>query len=249
MEPRQHSETAELDAAARPGAGDMMRATALVLAGLAGVAVAYLSLLPPPPPPAPPPAVKIEAPPPPPQPAPPPAPAQSVLEPLPEVQLKSVPIHAIPDDGPLPTDRHVSEEVANGPSMLPARTPQKQISGLAKATGPTSLMVGDIRIDLFGIKPPAGGDRCGLAADQDCLSAAERALAQRLRPGAKIYCQVPLPRPGQTHATCLDPDGGDLAGYLIAQGLALADTGQSYDYAGAESIARNARRGLWGFRR
>jgi len=71
-----------------------------------------------------------------------------------------------------------------------------------------------------------------------------------LKPGAQIYCHVPSPKPGIViaFAICLDADGVDLGGWLVSEGLALADTGQSYDYAGAESIARSQKRGLWGFR-
>jgi endonuclease YncB( thermonuclease family) len=202
-----------------------------------------------PPPPPPPPAVVVEVPPPPPpKPAEPPPVTEATLAPLPETQLQRRPVHAIPEDAPGPNDRHVSEEVANGPHELAPRTPQKQISGVARPTGPVSLLVGDVRVQLFGIKAARPTDRCGFAAAADCVGAAERALIMRLPENAKIYCQVPLPKPGAAAAICLDPNGGDLGGYLVAEGLALADTDQSYDYVGAESIARNARRGLWGSR-
>jgi endonuclease YncB( thermonuclease family) len=167
------------------------------------------------------------------------------------VELRSVPVHVIPDEGPQPGDAHVSDEVANGPrelTPLPTRTASKQIAGTAKATGPTTIQVGDVQVRLFGIKPAGPADRCGLAGASDCLAAAQRALTARLPPGARIYCQTPLTHPGQAVAICLDPNGGDLGGYLVSEGLALADTGQSYDYSGAESIARNAKRGLWGGR-
>ena len=49
-------------------------------------------------------------------------------------------------------------------------------------------------------------------------------------------------------AICLDGDGVDLGGFLVAEGLALADPAQSYDYVGAEGIARAQKRGLWLFR-
>ena len=79
-----------------------------------------------------------------------------------------------------------------------------------------------------------------------CIEQAHRALAARLAPNAGVSCRVPAPN--AVGAICLDALGVDLGGLLVAEGLALADPSQSYDYVGAESIARTQHRGLWLFR-
>ena len=70
-----------------------------------------------------------------------------------------------------------------------------------------------------------------------------------LKANAAVSCRVP---PGQRRAVaaalCIDAAGVDLAGFLVAQGFALADPAQSYDYVGAETVARSQKRGLWRYR-
>jgi endonuclease YncB( thermonuclease family) len=176
------------------------------------------------------------------------------LPPLPEVKVAEHPIHAVPEDK-TPEPNHSgqptagqSEEVRLGAHALAPPAPPHQFSGTATATGAVELKVDTTTISLFGIKPPAERDRCADAGG-DCLAVAKRALAARIGNSGKVSCRIPNPHPGTvTYAICLDPTGFDLSGFLIAQGLALADTGQSYDYVGAESIARNLKRGLWKFR-
>ena len=210
-----------------------------------------------PPPPAPPPAAET---PPPAEPAP-PEPDHAELPPLPEVKLTEHSIHPVPSEpGPPPPGAQgfgnasrppmaQSDEVAFGARPLAAKPTPKQFSGTATATGGIELKVDATPVALFGIKPAGSPDRCGANPDTDCGAAARQALADRLTAGTKISCRVPNPKPGPVvYAICLDANGVDLSGFLIAQGLALADTGQSYDYVGAESIARNLKRGLWKFR-
>jgi endonuclease YncB( thermonuclease family) len=174
------------------------------------------------------------------------------LPPLQEVKISEHPIHAVPEDKtPLPGHPGgpaQSEEVRLGAHPLAAPAPPRQFSGAATPTGPVELKVDTTTVSLFGIKPPADRDRCADAGG-DCVAVARRALAERIGAAGKVSCRIPNPRPGgPAYAICLDPTGFDLSGFLIAQGLALADTGQSYDYVGAESIARNLKRGLWKFR-
>ncbi len=222
---------------------------------------------------APPPAPAPEAPPPEPAPAPPPAeapapdanpatpatpdtPAQPAagtadqgLPPLPEVKIADRPIHAVPEDKtPEPHSTGQSEEVRLGPHALAPPPLPHQFSGAAIPTGAVELKVDATMVSLFGIKAPIDRDRCADAGG-DCAAVAKRALADRIGAAGKVSCRIPNPRPGGVaYAICLDPTGFDLSGFLIAQGLALADTAQSYDYVGAESIARNLKRGLWKFR-
>jgi endonuclease YncB( thermonuclease family) len=133
-----------------------------------------------------------------------------------------------------------------------------QIAGAAIAAGATALRVGGRPLHLFGIRPPASGDRCaagGNAAPANgtqrtlpCQERAQDTLAGRLVHKANISCRFPGGARPDGSAICLDGDGVDLAGLLVAEGLALADPAQSYDYVGAEGIARAQKRGLWLFR-
>jgi endonuclease YncB( thermonuclease family) len=77
------------------------------------------------------------------------------------------------------------------------------------------------------------------------VAAAFRALAQRLR-SALVRC-VPLAqdRFARLVATCYQGND-DLAGWLVAQGLALDWPRYSGGtYADAQDVARRAERGLW----
>jgi endonuclease YncB( thermonuclease family) len=106
---------------------------------------------------------------------------------------------------------------------------------------------------LFGVRPPNSGDRClaasglNLGTPPPCLQKAQDTLIARLARNPSVSCRVPAPGTASAAAICLDADGVDLGGFLVAEGLALADPAQSYDYVGAESIARSQHRGLWRF--
>lgn len=191
-----------------------------------------------------------------PAPAPPPPPAPAAPPPLPEVELKEVPVHVVPSEpgggGGHPLDlshpeesAHAGEsaEVANGAARVPAPAPPRDFAGPGRVTGAAALMVGSQPVQLYGISPPAQGASCGGTA---CRAAAEAALGQRLAAGP-LSCHTPRPHPGSVvaFAICQDGQGADLGAYLVGQGLATADTGQSYDYVAAESQARGQRRGLW----
>jgi endonuclease YncB( thermonuclease family) len=190
--------------------------------------------------------------------------ADDALPPLTKVKVAQHVVHAVPEDtSPLPAPGHASslptmgqsEEVRLGPHALPTQTAQsafvpRQFSGAATAIGGVELKVDSTPVALFGIKAAGNGDKCGAGNGSDCLEAAKRALSDRIGATGHVSCRIPNPQhPGATaFAICLDPNGVDLSGFLIAQGLALADTGQSYDYVGAESVARNLKHGLWQFR-
>jgi endonuclease YncB( thermonuclease family) len=184
--------------------------------------------------------------------------APNALPALTEVKIAERPIHAVPEEPgpPPPSSQDLDQRSAPRPSAVAigapaasgARAP-RQFSGAAQATGAVDLQVEAMAIQLYGIKRPDDRDRCGTDAASDCGAAAREALALRLGSGGKVSCRIPNPRPdAKVQAICLDPNGVDLSGFLITQGLALADTRQSYDYVGAEGVARNLKRGLWQFR-
>jgi endonuclease YncB( thermonuclease family) len=113
------------------------------------------------------------------------------------------------------------------------------------------MTVGSIPVQLFGVKPPLPGDRCELGGTPtNCIELAKRRLQERFGRSDQVNCRTPNPQPGMVvaFAICLDANGIDLGSFLLNEGLALADTGQSYDYVGAEGVARTLKHGLWKFR-
>ncbi|HXZ01597.1 MAG TPA: thermonuclease family protein [Stellaceae bacterium] len=180
---------------------------------------------------------------------------------LPTVEVKPRPVHGVPDDTPAPApvtlpshDRGTSAETAaRRPSPpAPAQTAAVIISGAARVDNSVSLKVHGRVVPLFGVRAPASGDRCGAApgpSPRACGEVAREALASRLSANTTVSCRVPPgQRGGRAAAVCLDSTGVDLAGFLVGAGFALADPAQSYDYVGAEGIARSYRRGLWRYR-
>jgi len=185
---------------------------------------------------------------------------------LPTVDVKPRAVHTVPDTDAAPArpvtlkgrdGRDITPrapQVAARPAPAPPRGPGPAftISGAARVGDVVSLSVRGRAVPLFGVKPPRAGDRCTVGAGlapRDCGDVARQALAARLGANANVSCRVP---PGQrgagAAAICLDSLGVDLGGYLIAEGFALADAAQSYDYLGAEGVARSLRRGLWRYR-
>jgi len=123
-------------------------------------------------------------------------------------------------------------------------------SGHARATGALTLDVQGQVVMLFGVKPAEPQDRCAASNGraQSCAALAQAALAHRLAGHSIVACRVPPGQRGQLGAICLDEQGNDLGRFLVIEGLALADSTQSYDYLPAEGAARSAKRGLWRFR-
>jgi len=187
---------------------------------------------------------------------------------LPVIEVAPRAVHVVPDtdtppphpvtfegrDGRPPV-RHPDQpaaSVAAPSSSPPSRTASAQISGAARVTDVVALDVLGRPVQLFGVKPPQSGDRCAAQAQKAaraCGEVAREALAARLRANATVFCRVPAgQREHRGAAICTDSSGVDLAGFLVAEGLALADSTQSYDYTGAESVARSFHRGLWRYR-
>ncbi len=123
-------------------------------------------------------------------------------------------------------------------------------SGRARALGGVGIEVAGLKVRLFGVRPPEDQDRCADAHGQKlpCANAVLAAMQQRLAGHSIVACRVPSGQSGEPGAICLDEEGTDLGRYLVIQGYALADAGQSYDYLPAEGAARTAKRGLWRYR-
>jgi len=123
-------------------------------------------------------------------------------------------------------------------------------SGHARVTGPLTLNVEGQTVQLFGVAPAGPEDRCAGAKGtvKSCAAVAAAALTQKLAGHSIVACRVPPGQRGGIGAICLDEQGNDLGRFLVIEGLALADSNQSYDYLPAQGAARSAKRGLWYFR-
>jgi len=170
----------------------------------------------------------------------------------------------VPSVGPAPHYAASSALPASNRPSMPARAgsaqpaqqaalppPPSSLSGAAHATGTVSLAIDGHTVRLYGVLPPASADRCalGTGAPQTCAEVTQTMLAARLAHSARVTCQLP---PGVGAADpariCLDASGVDIGGYLVGEGLAMADPRASNGYAGAESSARSSGKGLWRFR-
>jgi endonuclease YncB( thermonuclease family) len=150
------------------------------------------------------------------------------------------------------------------PSLAPAagspRVPEPQgplrpipamLTGPAHATGTVSIALDGHQVRLFGIQPPATSDRCtlGRGGVVPCSEVTQEVLAARVARSPSVTCRVPSGLSESSPArVCLDAGGSDIAGYLVAEGLALADRTGSADYVGAEGIAQSYSKGLWHYR-
>ena len=182
------------------------------------------------------------------------APSSAAASDLPSVDVPARPVHVVPPDDGKPARPATITGRGGTPdahAAAPPTTTPAVIKGPAKLAAGLSLTVGDRAIELFGVKAPHSGDRCAGTTQPpgNCGDVARGALAARLKTNAAVSCRVP---PGQRRAVpaalCVDAAGVDLAGFLVAQGFALADPAQSYDYVGAETVARSQKRGLWRYR-
>jgi endonuclease YncB( thermonuclease family) len=202
--------------------------------------------------------------------APPSAPAKILLaeaqSDLPTIAVPQRPAHTVPDSDSAPprpvtlkerdgrdiTSRSPPQMAARHLPSAPPQLPALTISGPARVDQAAALMVRGRSVLLFGVRAPQAGDRCAASAGmapRACHEVARELLAARLRGNDTVFCRVPRgQRNGATAAVCLDARGVDLGGLLVGEGFALADPKQSYDYAGAEGVARSARRGLWRYR-
>jgi endonuclease YncB( thermonuclease family) len=185
--------------------------------------------------------------------------AAPALPPLTSVVVAPRAINEVPEEKMAPRPDSTALDMTRPPPGYAGRHPSegsttgppKQFSGAARINGPTSLTVGAIPVQLFGVKPPLPGDRCELGGTpMSCTDLAKKRLLERFGRSDQVNCRTPNPQPGLVvaFAICLDANGIDLGSFLLNEGLALADTGQSYDYVGAEGVARTLKHGLWKFR-
>jgi endonuclease YncB( thermonuclease family) len=187
------------------------------------------------------------------------APPKPAVPDLPTIEVAQRPVHTVPDEetvtAPRVTifDRQGKEQRSREASLTPSPSPVAPLpppvtfGGTAQAAGGTALAVAGRSVRLFGVRVADPRDRCGLGPGdgRNCADVARDALAQRLKRYPLVSCHLPAGQRGDPGAICVDNSGTDLGGFLVAEGLALADTGQSYEYFGSEGVARSFRRGLW----
>lgn len=193
--------------------------------------------------------------------APPPGAAAAASD-LPVVNVAPHLVHTVPETEPPPpppvtlTDKSGRVMTRYLPRPAPpagvavAVSPPPPLNGAVPAAGSMLINVKGQQVKLFGIYPPETTDVC-LAKDghaQPCSVVARDAVASRLARFADVHCRAPGGQRGDTGQICLDGAGVDVAGFLVGEGLALADARESNDYAGAEGVARANRRGLWHYR-
>jgi endonuclease YncB( thermonuclease family) len=161
--------------------------------------------------------------------------------PVPTVTLMTREGKVIARATPRPTPPSSAAPAAASQPILPAR-----LGGNAQPVGGARLSVGGNTLQLFGVLTPLA-KQCslGTGAPQPCSEAARQALKARLEGNAIVTCEMPPGQRGPPSFICRDWSGIDLGGFLVGEGLALADTSSSPNYLGAQDVARTYQRGIW----
>src|SRR5712692_5737047 len=141
---------------------------------------------------------------------------------LPTVEVTPHPVHAVPEGDPAP------------PLPVTIRGRDGSVTALRAPPAPAR----------YTPSPPPVTRISGAARVADVVSLSVLGRAVRLF-GVRAPQGQRAPVPA---AVCHDATGADLGLLLVAEGFALADPTQSYDYFAAEAAARQLRRGLWHYR-
>lgn len=123
-----------------------------------------------------------------------------------------------------------------------AEAPRSPLSGRARAVDGDTLEIGGVRVRLWGIDAPESRQRCRAGGQWwSCGGLATAALRARSgnveceRRGTDAY--------GRVVAVCFER-GEDIAGWLVAEGWALAWRRHARDYVPHEERARASRKGM-----
>jgi hypothetical protein len=158
--------------------------------------------------------------------------ATATADDLPTVDVKPYAVHTAPSDAEsLPARPYTvvpiaGEVVERGlPHSAPVRRPVARtslepvsIAGRAAAAGAIALEIEGRRVALFGVK----------LLPRDDGAAARAALQRHLAATPAVTCTAPPGQSGAAAYVCRTGAGLDLGGFLVAQGLAAADRGKSY---------------------
>lgn len=151
------------------------------------------------------------------------------------------PTRQAPPLAPLP----LATPVVPLPAPLPSAA--ARTVGVAEVLDGDTIQIDGRRIRLFGIDAMEAEQRCEGAGGGDwgCGGVATRTLAEVVEGKTIICVRRDTDAYGRMVAVCRNADGVDLAGAMVAKGLAVAYRTYSEDYVGDEMIATMASRGIW----
>lgn len=109
-----------------------------------------------------------------------------------------------------------------------------------------TLVMGEVRIRLYGIDAPELSQRCSdmQGASWDCGTWSKAVLDRLAHPGLSC-APKDTDRYGRTVAVCYDPKGVDVNAAMVAAGAAYAYAKYAKDYIETEQDARAGGIGLW----
>ncbi len=136
-------------------------------------------------------------------------------------------------------------------NMLGSPT-RAEIDGFARIEDDGSLTIAGKRVQLYGIYIPETDRVCrDFLRPIRCTTRAVQALEFKVR--GFVHCdEVSLNADGSLNAICYverSPfdSGVDIGAYLIKRGWAVAGPSAPFEYGVFQEIARENRRGVWGF--
>lgn len=119
-----------------------------------------------------------------------------------------------------------------------------QLQGMEISVATAELAVGGNPIHLYGVHFPPESGLCGEQAG-DCRAQALMALEEWISDRSEVRCQVLAVAASGTHFVECRQGEDEIGGWLVANGLALADRQVSRRYIREEQAARRAGVGLW----
>jgi len=126
------------------------------------------------------------------------------------------------------------------------RTPDAPVIGNAFVVDGDTLTIAGTRIRLVDIDAPELDQTCfdSQGRDWPCGRQSSSQLRSYVR-GRDLTCRPrSLDQYGRTLATCALPDGTDINGWMVEQGLAVT-SGYAEVYSRQQAAAKAAGRGLW----
>ena len=129
--------------------------------------------------------------------------------------------------------------------LLPTAAAANSVSGEARAVDGDTLIVGGVRVRLYGIDAPESDQTCRKdGTDWACGQVATQQLASLIQ-GQLVDCRgTGVDQYGRMLAVCTaGPE--QLNEVMVEQGWAVAYRQYSDDYVGAELRAKTSRLGIW----
>ena len=128
---------------------------------------------------------------------------------------------------------------------LPLAAMASEVTGRAQVVDGDTLIVGGVKVRLFGVDAPELDQRCDRDRRQWACGRAAREALSEIVGGRRIACVVQdIDRYGRAVAVC-EAAGEDVGARLVRQGMALAYRRYSGRYANAEAAAQAEGLGLW----